>query len=80
MVKYAGNHLTTIVVDMYSVARKKMVQKDEEQEAARRLETFKAAKRRPKRSRHHEEYLKQPAPKRPRWNTPKREEDKMDLG
>ena len=50
--EYASNHLSRIVVDMDSVARKRQVQREEEEErqAARMLESFKAAKMRPKRT------------------------------
>ena len=79
--EYASNHLSRIVVDMDSVARKKQVQREEEEErqAARMLDSFKAAKIRRKRSIHQEDSIQLPAAKRARIQAPQPGDD-LDLG
>ena len=78
--EYASNHLSRIVVDMDSVARKRQVQREEEEErqAARMLESFKDAKMRRKRPSRQEDPIQQPAAKRARRNSEQHEDD-LDL-
>ena len=68
---------------MDSVARKKQIQREEEEERqyVRKLESFKAAKRRPKRASHQDDQPHQPAAKRARMITNNHEhEEDLDLG